>query len=479
MKSLFPIRCRILLASTGLLAGCVAYQPRPLSSSDEANAFASRRLDAPALRHFIAGSAASALAANWPPASWDLDRLTLAAWFNHPEIAVAQANLESAEAGLITAGARPNPTFGIGPTYDANPASGVSPWTLGFTLDWPIETAGKRSYRLAQAQHVANRARLDIAQTAWEVRSRVRRAMVELETAQRRRAILAQQKLAQEQVVALLEARLQAGESSATEVQLVRVAAAQSALDLVEEEKQSHAAAIRLADALGLPANALDRVEFDFTSVDLLPDAGDAAGLRRTALLHRADVLGALADYDASESALQLEVAKQYPNLQLGPGYAWDQGENKFSLGLSLTLPVLDRNRGPIAEAEAHRREAAARFAVVQARALGECELALAAYHDALAKLRTAEALRRGQRERLRSVQQALDAGATDRVALFQSQAELGAGELARAGAFSEAQVALGAVEDAMQRSVISGPDVPVEILKSPGHLARAANSQP
>ena len=62
-----------------------------------------------------------------------------------------------------------------------------------------------------------------------------------------------------------------------------------------------------------------------------------------------------------------LELARQYPDLHVGTGYTFDQGQNKWALGLSIDLPLLDQNQGPIAEAEAARDEAAARFVAIQA----------------------------------------------------------------------------------------------------------------
>ena len=85
--------------------------------------------------------------------------------------------------------------------------------------------------------------------------------------------------------------------------------------------------------------------------------------VRRLAALNRSDILGALADYAASQSALQLEIARQFPDMHIGPGYLLDQTDNKWTLGATLTLPVLNQNQGAIAEAKARREEMAARFA--------------------------------------------------------------------------------------------------------------------
>ena len=390
----------------------------------------------------------------WPRASWDLPSLIFVAFYYHPDMAVARAKLAGAEAAIITAGARPNPTARFLPTYDADAPGGLSPWTLGFTLDVPIETAGKRGYRIAQARYLANSARLNGAGTAWQVRSRVRSSLLDVRAADLNQELLTKQEAVQNQTVGILEDRLKAGQSSLFEVQLVRVAAAQTALQLRDAQKRSAQARVHMANALGVPVNAVSNIPLSFPAFERLPAPKDTGALRRAALLNRSDVLGSLAVYDASQSALQLEIAKQYPDIHLGPGYAWDQGENKYSLGVSLTLPVLNRNQGPIAEAEAHRRQAAAAFTALQARVIGQVDAAFAGYRDARRKLDTANELLAAQQKRMQSMQESFDAGASDRLELLQTRLELEAGELARANALVEAQQALGLLEDAMQRPV-------------------------
>ena len=107
-----------------------------------------------------------------------------------------------------------------------------------------------------------------------------------------------------------------------------------------------------------MPTRALDGVKFSFAALNQFPRELTRPEVRRQALLNRADVRGALAEYAASQSALQLEIANQYPDLHLGPGYAWNTGnagDNEWELGLTVTLPVLNHNQGPVAEAEAKR----------------------------------------------------------------------------------------------------------------------------
>jgi hypothetical protein len=64
--------------------------------------------------------------------------------------------------------------------------------TLGFMLDGPNETAGQRAHRIDQA--LANSARLETAEVAWQVRSRIRNSMLDLQSAIVTRKLLARQR---------------------------------------------------------------------------------------------------------------------------------------------------------------------------------------------------------------------------------------------------------------------------------------------
>ena len=162
--------------------------------------------------------------------------------------------------------------------------------------------------------------------------------------------------------------------------------------------------------------------------------------------------MGALAEHAAAQSSLQLEIAKQYPDVHLGTGYQWDQGENKWSLGLSAEIPVLNRNQGPIAEAEARRTEAAARFATLQAKVIADIDRAVAGYRAAQENLAGVATLLASQQKLRETAEAQLRAGAADQLELLNVQLELGAGELTRLDGQVKAQQAYGALEDAVQR---------------------------
>jgi cobalt-zinc-cadmium efflux system outer membrane protein len=433
-------------------AGCVRYHPRPLSAPETADKFEARSLLAPELGAFVQSVAASEA---WPPPSWDLRALTLAAIYYHPDLDVARAQWEVAQAARRTAGEKPNPTASVLMGYNATtPTSEITPWIPEAALEIPIETAGKRGYRIAQARHLSDAARLNILSVAWQVRSRVRRSYLELYAAGQTAALLSRQLAIQEASLRILEAQLEVGEVSPAEVTLARISLDQSRLAALDAASRSAQAKIQLAAAIGIPAGALDGVALSFDEIAAVRTEIPSKDVQRQALLHRADILAALSEYAASDSALRIEIAKQYPDINLSPDYQLDQTDSKWTLGLSLILPLLNRNRGPIAEAEARREETAAGFLSLQTAVIAEINGAVAASRSTAEKARTAEELLVGLRQQEAAAEARYEAGEISRLELLGLQMEIAAGDLARLDALVMAQQAMGDLEDAMQSPI-------------------------
>jgi outer membrane protein TolC len=211
---------------------------------------------------------------------------------------------------------------------------------------------------------------------------------------------------------------------------------------------------VRVADALGVAVKALDGLElaYDLSAPHAPAAEMMSADVRDAALRNRADILAALAEYAASQSALQLEIAKQYPDIHFGPGYQYDQGDHKFTLALTAELPILNQNQGPIAEAEARRTETAARFMALQAKVITEIDRAVAGFRVSTENLSALEALAAAQRKQSDAVVAQQKVGAADQLDLLNSQLELAVSELVQLDGRTKLQQAFGALEDAVQR---------------------------
>lgn len=446
-------------------AGCVAYRAAPLKPEESQAAFMSRTLLDP--RVIVAARAPAAAApatqtATQPAAQvWDLDSLARAAVLLHPDLAAARAHVVATQAAEVTAGEMPNPSISVAPQFSSNPGD-VNPWTVGFTFDIPIETAGKRARRIEQARALTEAARLDVADTAWRVRSRVRDALAEYLLDMEQARLWEREVDTRDRYVRLITARLQAGEAARPEVDTARV-------DLLTARQSRRAAEglvadarTKLAAAIGVPTAGLAGTEMVWPGLDSFPPLDTATQSFQTAgLVNRIAVRRALAEYAAADAGLRLELARQYPDLHLGPGYTFDQGQNKWELGLSVTLPILNQNGGAVAEAIGRRAELAQKFVGLQAQVVAEMESAAARYEAALVELHDAQEQVDFLHEQWQAGERAVRAGEGDRLTSTGLEVQYTVTARLRLDAVRKAQAARGAVEDAIERPWDGGEKAP------------------
>jgi outer membrane protein, heavy metal efflux system len=433
------------------------YQAAPIVPAETASSFESRNLSDAGLQAFVEKSLGQPTAP-WPPKLWDLQTLSLMALYFSPEMQAARARLAGAEAAIVTAGARPNPIFDFSPGVP-------SPYLLALDFAVPIETKGKRGYRIRSARNLDQAARFDLADSAWKVRSGVRRALLDHLLASRSLELFRSEEQVRTEQVRILQQRFVAGDIPRPEVDLARIELSKTHLSISAAEGQVAETKAALAAAMGIPVAGLEGLDFAWSGLDSPPSAQSFSPqeIRRDAVLDRLDIRRSLAQYAAAEADLQLEIAKQYPDVQIAPGYTYEEKNSFFTLGISMTLPLFNRNQGPIAEAEARRKEAAATFLQKQAQVIGDSERALAVYSAALNELAEADqTLRQLQNTQLRTTQLAVAVGEEDRLTLNGMQLESAVVARARLDALSRAQIALGDLENAVQRPLSPSDTFPL-----------------
>lgn len=194
--------------------------------------------------------------------------------------------------------------------------------------------------------------------------------------------IKARLKQAEEEQTSLT--RLQAlGEVSAADMHAATQRHNDTIKELQELDNDHLAKHLELISMLGLHP-AVGEVEVAGSLPSGVPATVPAP--TEAALLRHPRLLAAMAAYKTSEQELRLEVRKQYPDLELSPGYTYEEGEGKFGLSVGFTLPLWNRNREGIARAEGSRalskHEAAQQWRelVLQASALQQRQK-LAAQH--------------------------------------------------------------------------------------------------
>jgi cobalt-zinc-cadmium efflux system outer membrane protein len=444
------------------LAGCAVqrYRPVPLTPAETAAKLDSRTLEDQGLHQFMATVLGHPIAS--PLKQCDIRCLTLAAFYFNPDLAIARAEVESAEAGIETARMRPNPILDIAPGIP-------SPYLLGLDLAFPIVTAGKRSYKIQYAEYVTSEAKFNLAELAWKVRSQVRSALLNCLLDEREAALAQAVEQLQQARVARVSEQLQAGEISRPEMEAARAALLDAQITQRAKEGLHASARAALAAAIGIPAVALDGVQLEWRNLADVPsfDVLSQAKLRKEAILNRLDVRRALADYQVAQSNLQLEIARQIPNFQLGPGFEYEERQSYFTTPVSLELPIFNHNQGPIAQAGAQRKQAADKLLATQANAIAQCEQAFVQYRADYEVLQAAQAARASfERVRVPLARHSLQAGESDWLSLNSVMLESSAANRAWIDSVFRTQAALGQLEDAIQKPLELEDSVPMVLPK-------------
>jgi outer membrane protein TolC len=353
-----------------VLAACAHYEPRPVTPEGFATRYDAGRLD-----ELPAGAA------------WDNAALLKAALNHSSTLREAEANFRAARAAAKASRTPPPISLSLVAEYSRD-AGGTTPWLYSGLLNIPLDTGGRRDARLTTSDLAAVQALYDYAEAIWTVRSAIVHARIQRLAAERE-AVLAQQAVAlRSDRARKLENRIRSGEDArpAGVTAATELAVAQRRVqDLINQRVQADAT---LAKALGVGIAAVQPISLaPLPDTVIPPAAADLSVWRQEAALRRRDVLRAVADYAVAEQGLRLEVAKQYPDVQLGPGYTFERGQHKIPFDLTLVLPPRDLNRANIQSAEAKRALAGAKLDSAQAAVLAAVDQASTALVGAKASL--------------------------------------------------------------------------------------------
>jgi outer membrane protein TolC len=351
------------------LGGCKSYERSTLDLDRTQREFLLRALDGPVLEEMNARAQASAGATAFDPS----DGLSLAeaeaiALVFNRDLRIARLAAGVTQASAENGGLWRDPTLGVDLTQIVSGASqGLEAIvTVGFTL--PISGRLELEKQRLGAEHAAELAR--VADREWQTIAALRRAWTE-RAATARAVEAARDVLGRvEQVTAIVDRMEQAGELARIEARLFRIEDAKLRSRLASLESDLARASHAVEAILGLPPTAGRAFSGEFASSTRAAAEGRDAVLAAIAATNPA-VLAARADYEIAERTLEEEIRKQWPDLDLAPGYGEQDGDRQFVLGIGVVLPVLNGNRAGIAVAEAGREAARGRVEAELQRVLG------------------------------------------------------------------------------------------------------------
>ena len=423
-----PYAFIISVVIISLFTGCATeqYEAKPLSTQAVLTHINNRDPNSAEFNAYLAkqGFKADEL----PIKSWGLRELTLSALFFHARLNVAKSQLALAQLSIDSANIKQNPSIS-GNFGRSNQANGdINPWAYGLQVDIPIETTNKRAMRVEEARHLAEAARLDVAETAWQLRQDIATDLLKLHENTAKIAQLSNELQVHQQITNILQKRVDTGLASNTELHINQLAQQNLEFERNKQIAKTDEIRAKLATDCGLPLETFKQLQLTPFSLDTTLTQQITAINRLTAnqlqestLLNRIDIRRSLAKYAAAESKIKLEIAKQTPDVSISPGLAFEFGDTVWSLGINALLSLANKNQTMIAETKQLREIEAAQFEALQAQIISTINQAKVQYSSALQVMSMQEQLYNSQTVLLKKQQSQLNAGLIDRLSLTQS----------------------------------------------------------
>jgi cobalt-zinc-cadmium efflux system outer membrane protein len=268
----------------------------------------------------------------------------------HPALRSARLESEAADSRVTQATLRPNPAFALdaenfGGRDDLNGFDGAE-YTA--QLEQTIEFGGKRGKRIRVAEIEKRLTGFDVAARRLDLRAEAIRRFVALQGAQERQSLGNEAVALAEEFVKAVATRVQAGKASPMEEEKARILLAQQKTGLDSAERALHVARLQLSAMWGSVIPVFDRASGDLSAIQPVPDLASLVS-RITA---NPDVARWDAELEQRDGVGEQERAVRVPDVSLAGGirrYS-DTDSQAFVAGISIPLPLFDRNQGKIRE---------------------------------------------------------------------------------------------------------------------------------
>jgi cobalt-zinc-cadmium efflux system outer membrane protein len=297
------------------------------------------------------------VSAEEPAGNITLTQAVAASLLRNPELAAFSQEIRAREAAVLQAGLFPNPTFGANAANFANArARGFDGDVVTLELSQLIELGGKRAARIEAAQQTQELADWDYETARLAVATLVAQAFTEVLGAQARLDLARQTTALAEQVATAVGNQVKAGEVSPVEETRTKVALATVRTDLMRAERELEAARRRLAALWGSVEPRFAKARGELESVSPIPTLEQLQEK-----IHRNPELARwTTELTQRQALVELEKTKAIPDVTASLGTSYYRLNNDYVLlaGVSVPLPVFNRNQGGILEAERRRNKA-------------------------------------------------------------------------------------------------------------------------
>ena len=325
-----------------------------------------------------------------------------------PTIGIAKAQVDAAQARVRQAGAGLNPevSYEVENFNGDNGFSGTRNAESTIGLSQTLELGGKRSARRETANKQAGAASIRSSIARADLDLAVRERFAELAAAEERLELARTAVERASRLSSVAQTLVDAGREPPLRVLRAQAAAAEARAQMNIATAELTAAQRALAALWGGTQDVVDAAgPWEFQQTD------DESG---TAPNQTLDYRLAQAEHDTAESALRLEKANSWIDVTVGAGLRRFEAtdEQAWVAGVTIPIPIQNRNSGAIAAARAEDRAAELQLSVAQIDATRRLNDARAAFEaaDARAAALENEAVRQAE-EALNLAQVGYEAG--------------------------------------------------------------------
>ncbi|HSI48881.1 MAG TPA: TolC family protein [Ideonella sp.] len=309
------------------------------------------------------------LAQAQPASPLTLEKALQLASTGSPVLSAARRELEASDGALQQAGTFPNPALNAS-VEDTRRATR----TTTATLDFPIELGGKRQARVTAAERGQDLARAELGNAQAQLRATVVASYFSVLLAQARVQLADDSAALATRAADAIAKRVAAGKVSPVDETRARVDQANAQLEAAEAVAELQAARHGLAALWGDEQPGFSEVTGDASQ---LPSPAALPELRQQ--LDASPALQA-SRIEASrrQAMVEVERSKAVPDITLSLGAKRDNelGRTQAVIGVSIPLPLFDRNQGSVLEAGRRALQAEDAHRATRLRLLGELQQA-------------------------------------------------------------------------------------------------------
>ncbi|KRB99068.1 hypothetical protein ASE26_24180 [Duganella sp. Root198D2] len=324
--------------------------------------------------------AAICLAPAWAQPSLTLAEALERARQSNPELQALGLEVSAVDAAGRQASLLPNPSLDY--LREGKTSEGGSSTVQ---LSIPLELGGKRAARMAAAQAGSRAATLDLAVGRARIEAEVVAAYHQTYLAQQHLALAAQVSESGRRSSDAAARRVLAGKVSPVEEARARVAEANWRMEGVTAQRELDEARIKLASLLGNTGSEIGALAAPATPAEAGPHGAQLEDLIASAPA----IERAVAEVDAGAASLRMERAARMPDVALIVGSKRSEGPERDRvrqniIGLSVPLPLFNRNQGAILAAERRTDKARSELEATRQRVRAEALQAHARMQSAM-----------------------------------------------------------------------------------------------